>query len=521
MAVRCSLFSKHPQAPTFEPTNQPPNLKRPSETRSPKKFEANVLLKTYRQGVFFLSPPSDALKRKSVEALTDVYKMDYVYDEQRQKSTSVLSVESIYYRINKYNRLKKTTLGLGHIFYRSKEMFLLGAPYSFGAVQSLGNHSEDRTLKFHLKDLLGYGTFGVAYLAEKPTREKFVVKATRGYDQESFFNAKKEARILNCIRDLPHTVKYESSYSTNNLVGGENFVVVTEYADLTDLSTHLTQRGQPLKFKKIAAFAWMMMDFLQHFHKQGYSHLDLKPANILFGESPLPEAQEEICRMTEQLQTPKKDLLNRFFLESLCQVRLKVIDFGEARLQTATDSYRLCSTPNYRDPHMVGTFHFPKEFDYFSLGVILYELYTGEKFYKAAVEINNLVYHYAPESLTAETIQLVLIHIADALIGVPSQENILKMEPTLRREYFDFKDNKYRPRDLCLSKEQLSHIGRILQKAKYRQEQRLQLARDKRQVPDDLHECFTDLLFNHLMSGNRINPYELQEHPFFQKYAMS
>jgi serine/threonine-protein kinase len=101
---------------------------------------------------------------------------------------------------------------------------------------------------------------------------------------------------------------------------------------------------------------------LEYAHKQGVVHRDIKPDNILLLEN------DEV----------------------------KVADFGIARVMSAstTETGMILGTPNYMSPEQVAGEKVDGRSDLFSLGVVMYELLTGEKPFKGD-NLTNLMYAIA------------------------------------------------------------------------------------------------------------------------------
>ena len=145
---------------------------------------------------------------------------------------------------------------------------------------------------------------------------------------------------------------------------------ITQYAD----ESRLAARDRLQLFAKVC-------DAVHHGHQRGIIHRDLKPANILVDATGEP----------------------------------KVIDFGVAR---ATDSDVVTTTTQTGLGQLIGSMQYmspeqcdadPHEIDtrsdVYSLGVVLYELLTGELPYEATgstiVQAVQIIKEHAPRALSA------------------------------------------------------------------------------------------------------------------------
>ena len=103
----------------------------------------------------------------------------------------------------------------------------------------------------------------------------------------------------------------------------------------------------------------LVAEALDYAHSQGVVHRDIKPANIML----LEDSQ------------------------------VKVTDFGIARVLTATQTSTgiVLGTPSYMSPEQIAGKRVDGRSDLFSLGVVLYEMFSGERPFKGD-SITNLLY---------------------------------------------------------------------------------------------------------------------------------
>jgi serine/threonine protein kinase len=197
--------------------------------------------------------------------------------------------------------------------------------------------------RFIIKDILGKGAQGVVYLASDPSLNRQVaIKSVFFRDnfqqQDDMENLLQEART---VSQLQHN-NIVSIYDIGN--DQHDPYLVLEYVDGETLQSLLKKQiPLPQAYK-------IMRDVLSGVaaaHERGIIHCDLKPANIMITKS--GEA--------------------------------KVSDFGLALLADSQreNSDQLTGTPQYMAPEYIETHEHKTVSDVFSLGLIFYQLFTGQK----------------------------------------------------------------------------------------------------------------------------------------------
>jgi Tol biopolymer transport system component/predicted Ser/Thr protein kinase len=126
---------------------------------------------------------------------------------------------------------------------------------------------------------------------------------------------------------------------------GPNYLVM-ELIDGETLSTHI--RKGPLPIDEVLRYGAQIADALTEAHRAGIVHRDLKPGNVM-----------------------------------LSRHGVKVLDFGLAKITepaepTITQPFAVLGTPAYMAPEQVGGRHADARSDLFALGLILYEMTTGQ-----------------------------------------------------------------------------------------------------------------------------------------------
>jgi serine/threonine protein kinase len=212
----------------------------------------------------------------------------------------------------------------------------------------------DRIGRYKLLQQIGEGGCGVVYMAEQeePVRRRVALKVIKlGMDTRQVvarFEAERQALAL---MDHPNIAKVLDAGATET--GRPFFVMelvrgikITEYCDQNKLTA--TER--------LKLFV-QVCNALQHAHQKGIIHRDIKPSNIL-------------VTVNDQVPVPK------------------VIDFGIAKAtdQRLTDKTvftafeQFIGTPAYMSPEqaVMTSLDIDTRTDIYSLGVLLYELLTGQ-----------------------------------------------------------------------------------------------------------------------------------------------
>ncbi len=233
--------------------------------------------------------------------------------------------------------------------------------------------------RYKLLELIGEGGFGTVWMAEQeePVRRRVALKVIKaGMDTKQVLARFEAERQALAVMDHPSIARVFDGGATDT--GRPYFVMelvrgvpITEYCDANKLSTR----------ERLGLFI-QVCQAVQHAHQKGIIHRDLKPSNILVTEvdgAPVP----------------------------------KVIDFGVAKAMQArlteltlfTGLHQMIGTPSYMSPEQagLGALDMDTRSDIYALGVLLYELLTGqtpltrEEFEKAGLdEIFRLIREQDP-----------------------------------------------------------------------------------------------------------------------------
>ena len=208
--------------------------------------------------------------------------------------------------------------------------------------------------RFRVESVLGHGvtsmvfraydTIGNRPAALKALRAELLADGERGGALERFA---REARIGLTLRH-PHIVRlYESGESS-----GAPFIAM-ELVEGEGLDT-LTRRKTPQAPTVVCTLINAVLDALDHAHRASIIHRDVKPANIV-------------------LRKPDADPV--------------VMDFGIAHMggSDITQMGEMLGTPAYMSPEQLRGAVIDHRTDLHAVGVILYQLLTGQRPYSGSV----------------------------------------------------------------------------------------------------------------------------------------
>jgi serine/threonine-protein kinase len=203
---------------------------------------------------------------------------------------------------------------------------------------------------FRILECLGSGGSGMIWKAEDLSLGRIVaLKALRpelAADGEMSQRFRDEARTL---AKLSHP-NVASLYSL--IEDEDGLFLVLEYVEGHTLAALLATSG-PLPVENAFALFHQVLDGIAHAHEAGIVHRDLKPSNLMVD----------------------------------ARGRVKVMDFGIARVTGAartTHHGKLVGTPEYMSPEQVRGEDATIRSDVYSLGILLYEMLTGQPPFRSA-----------------------------------------------------------------------------------------------------------------------------------------
>ena len=190
--------------------------------------------------------------------------------------------------------------------------------------------------KYKILSALGSGGFGTVYLAQDTWIDKKVAIKVPHRQNVDFGQLLHEPRLLASLSH-PNIVSILTAEKQDNI-----FFIVMEYVSGDTLETVISRDGT-IDLPRALDYTCQICNALDHAHKQGVIHRDLRPGNVLVTESGL----------------------------------LKVADFGTSRfIELAAHGTTVIGSPPYMAPEQ---FHGKAVFasDIYSLGVTMYQMLTG------------------------------------------------------------------------------------------------------------------------------------------------
>ncbi len=235
-------------------------------------------------------------------------------------------------------------------------------------------------LHYRIVDKLGVGGMGEVYLAEDgKLKRKVALKVLppgMAGDPDRLSRFQREAETIASLSH-PNIVTIFSVEETE----GVHFLTMERVVGRS-IDELLPEGGFALD--RFLALAIPIADAMASAHEQGIIHRDLKPANVM---------------VTEDGERVK---VLDFGLAKLTSSRGAADDLGELPTLTQTQEGMVMGTPHYMSPEQAKGEVVDHRSDIFSLGVMLFEMATGDKPFEgtSAIELLSAVLRDQPPPLT-------------------------------------------------------------------------------------------------------------------------
>lgn len=218
--------------------------------------------------------------------------------------------------------------------------------------------------RYEILSELGQGAMGVVYKAVDPLIDRIVAIKTikfssnneesAGFEERFYREAKSAGRLNhpNIVTIYDVGKSHDTAYIAMEYLEGE------QLKDMLDVHT-------PMSIERIADIAAQIAEGLAYAHKNGIVHRDIKPANVMLLQGD----------------------------------RVKITDFGIAHMSTSSGTLAgtVLGSPRYMAPEQVVGKTVDGRSDLFALGVVLYEMLTGESPFDGD-NINTTMYRIVNEA---------------------------------------------------------------------------------------------------------------------------
>jgi formylglycine-generating enzyme required for sulfatase activity len=212
--------------------------------------------------------------------------------------------------------------------------------------------------RFEIHAQLGYGGFGVVFLAFDPKLHRHV--ALKVPTPGTLLCPKlrqrfvREARLAAAM-DHPNVVPVHEVGEAGPII-----FIASAYCERGPLSSWIAQQQDGIPPRLSATIVAELSDAVQHAHDRGILHRDLKPSNVLLRDAPAQPSDSSGCGFTA--------CLGDFGLSKIINDDLEDSRSGGP-----------VGTPQYMSPEQANGRHeeISQATDVYGLGAILYELLTG------------------------------------------------------------------------------------------------------------------------------------------------
>ncbi|THB62916.1 MAG: CHASE2 domain-containing protein [Desulfovibrio sp.] len=308
--------------------------------------DTNRMLGLSFQSQGMLDMAFDKFRKVPVDkSMKDVlYSLAQDYERKRQFNKAV----SVYDYIEEYDpKYKDISERKKKMIQVGETMILGGGAGGINLLATIEGGSKPTLGRYEIVKQLGQGAMGIVYLGKDPRINRTTAIKTFQFPEDlepdeadkhkqRFFQEAESAGTLT----HPNIVTIYDAGEEQDLA-----FIAMEFLDGMDLKDH-ARKDNLLPMLQVIKQIADVADALGYAHDKGIVHRDIKPANLML----------------------------------LSDGKIKITDFGIARITASSQTQTgvVKGTPHYMSPEQISGKKVDGRSDLFSLGVVLYQLLTGE-----------------------------------------------------------------------------------------------------------------------------------------------
>ena len=288
-----------------------------------------------------------------------------VYGVHRQASVKAITDCVIAWSIDDLSfRRIQATVALCSL-KQSKSNFFNTFPKRASSLSDLQESGKRENNEIHISKIqkesrIGKGTFGSVYMVsvrdsngeKKNQKKRYALKCM---SKRSIVNNNNEKRVLieknalQAVAGSEFIVSFISAYQDD-----KSIYFLHEFVQGGNLLTFMIERNI-LSHSESLFFCANISMALIHMHRKGFIHRDIKPENCLIGR----DGYLKVCDLGMAKRMPSTIML------------------PNGGIEVVSLAFTLCGTPEFMAPEFLLSTGYDKGVDWWALGCILVEMYTG------------------------------------------------------------------------------------------------------------------------------------------------
>ncbi|XP_068706963.1 dual specificity protein kinase CLK2-like [Montipora foliosa] len=222
-------------------------------------------------------------------------------------------------------------------------------------------HGDMLNSRYEIGSLLGEGTFGkVLDCLDRKTNAYVAIKVIKNVEKYREA-AKLEIKALEKIQQRDRNGKSLCVVLLDWFNHHGHMCLVFEKMGLSVFDFMKDNNYEPYPMEQVRHISYQLVVAVKFLHDMKMSHTDLKPENMLFVNSE--------CNVTFNSRTKRDERIVK-------SSDMRLIDFGSATFDHEHHS-TVVSTRHYRAPEVILELGWSQPCDAWSIGCIMFELYTG------------------------------------------------------------------------------------------------------------------------------------------------